>query len=201
MRASGERGRWWIPVAAWGLCALGLGLGASACRGDATTPALHTAAPAPGESGEPAADAQGSRSTTSARDLFFVEGPGRDAILARERRDHAAAREHLDALLAEGSLEPDQRGAAELLRGLEHLEQEQPVEAAERFAAARAAAGLAPVELRVRLWEAQARLDAGQPDRAQALLEEVDASRWAASAVGGDARMALADARRRTDDR
>jgi soluble lytic murein transglycosylase len=187
---------------AWGLVA-GLVLLAG-CRGEGATPVLHTAATAPGQAEAQEAAAPGQAEAPAvvepARDLWFAAGPGRDAIVARERRDHATARALLDALLAEPELEADARGAAELLRGLEHLEQGEPGEAATRFAAARTAAGLAPVALRVRLWEAQARLDAGDPGAALALVADQEPAAWAASAVGGDAQLVEADARRRTND-
>jgi soluble lytic murein transglycosylase len=180
-----------------------VGLGVAACRGDGSNPALHTAVTATTDTEAP----QGDTPTSSppvvvapGRDLWFPAGPGREAIVARERRDHEAARAHLDALLAQPDLDADARGAAELLRALEHLQAGQPAEAAERFAAARTAPGLAPIELRLQHWEAQARLEAGQPERARALLEEVEPAVWAASAVGGDVRMVEADARRRTED-
>jgi len=186
-----------IPfVARWGLPLLLL----AGCRGDASTPALHTAAPPPAES--ESADEASSPSTASAsgRDLWFPEGPGREAILARERRDYDAMREQLDEVLTDESIDEDTRGAAELLMALEHRRLDQHALAAERFAAARGAPGLEPIELRIRLWQAQSLLGAGQPERARALIEEVDSAVWAASSVGGDARMMEADARRRTDD-
>lgn len=175
------------------------------CRGEGTTPVLHTAAgaraePDPPQGVAPPVAESPAAVVAPARALWFDTGPGREAIVARERRDHAAARAHLDALLAEPGLEADARGAAELLRALEHLEEGQPAEAAARFAAARTAPGLAPIALRLRHWEAQARLDAGQPAPALALIEAVEPAAWAASAVGGDARLVDADARRRSDD-
>lgn len=181
-------------------------LGVAGCRGDGSTPALHTAISGSTETETPQAvvtpvtEPDPAPGLAPARALWFDAGSGREAILARERRDHAAARAHLDTLLAQTDLDADARGAAELLRALEHVESGEPAEAAERFESARRAPGLAPVALRLRYWEAQARLDAGQPERARALLEEVGRKAWAASAVGGDARMAEADARRRTDD-
>lgn len=188
---------------AWVLAGLGC-VALPGCRGDGTTPVLHTAAapspdtasPQPADVGEAPAD----EPAAPQRALWFASGPGREAILARERRDHEAARAHLDALLASPELSADARGAAELLRALEHLELGEHGEAADRFAAAAKAPGLAPIELRLRLWEAQARLDAGQPDRARALVDEVDPAVWTASAVGGDARIIEAHARQRTDD-
>ncbi|MCX4244830.1 transglycosylase SLT domain-containing protein [Paraliomyxa miuraensis] len=170
------------------------------CRGDGSAPALHTAA-VPVPEAEPVAEAGVPAEAPAApgRNLWFASGPGREAILARERRDHDAARALLDALLAT-ELDADARGAAELLRALEHLEQGEHAAAAERFEAARGTAGLAPIELRLRRWEAQARLDAGQPDQARRLLGAVDSAVWAASAVGGDVRLLEADARARTDD-
>lgn len=187
------------PLAAVVVAALVL----AACRGEGTSPVLHTAAAAPADTEVPpeaAPTTEAPAVAAPARALWFSSGPGREAIVARERRDHAAARAHLDALLAEPELDADARGAAELLRALEHLEEGQAAEAAERFAAARTAAALRPIELRVRQWEAQARLDAGQPEPALRLVAEVAPTVWAASAVGGDARLVEGDARRRTDD-
>ncbi len=171
------------------------------CRGDANTPTLHTAAPPPAES-EPVEAENPSTPSASAsgRDLWFPAGPGREAILARERRDYDAMREHLDAVLADASIDEDTRGAALLLLALEDHRLDRHVQAAERFAAARSTPGLEPIELRIRLWQAQSLLDAGQPDQARTLLGEVDAAVWTASSMGGDARMSEADARRRTDD-
>ncbi|MCH9686754.1 MAG: transglycosylase SLT domain-containing protein, partial [Deltaproteobacteria bacterium] len=65
----------------------------------------------------------------------------------------------------------------------------------------RSAEGLAPITQWVQLWEAQARLDAGQPEQARAVLALTDPKVWGASVVGGDARVTEADARLRTDDR
>lgn len=180
------------------------GLLAVGCRGEATTPALHTAAAAP--SGPEASQASVPTSAelppvvAPERELWFSTGPGREAIVARERRDHETARAQLDALLREPDLDADARGGAELLRALEHLEQGQPAEAADRFAAARTAPGLAALEPWLRTWEAQARLDAGHPELALALVEALEPAAWSTSAVGGDARLLEADARRRTED-
>lgn len=186
----------------WGLASLAsLGLLLVACRGDGTPPALHTAITTPAATEVPLEAAPAEEPVLAPeRALWFATGPGREAIVARERRDHVTARARLDALLSQSDLDADARGAAELLRALEHLEADEPGEAAERFAAARGAAALAPIELRLRYWEARARLDAGQPERARALLDGVDAKVWAAAAVGGDARMVEADARQRTHD-
>lgn len=181
------------------------GLAAAGCRGEGTTPALHTAATAPSDTEAPQAAVPASPPealpvVAPERELWFPSGPGREAIVARERRDHETARAQLDALLREPDLDADARGGAEVLRALEHLEQGQPAEAADRFAAARKAPGLSAIEPWLRAREAQARLDAGQPELALALIEAVEPAAWSASAVGGDARLVEGDARRRTDD-
>jgi hypothetical protein len=58
------------------------------------------------------------------RSLWFTDGLGRDAILARERQDFATAAALLDQLLASADLSPDDRAAAQWLRGLEDLRQQ-----------------------------------------------------------------------------
>lgn len=108
------------------------------------------------------------------RALWFSEGLGRDAILARERRDHAEAVRLLDALL-ETDLSRAERAGAQWLRGLEDLEDDRFAAAADRFSEAAAAPELAPVRARLIRLEAQARLDAAQPDRALELVRGVDA--------------------------
>lgn len=173
------------------------------CRGDGA-PALHTAIEAPAaEDAAPSSPEPSSadgEAVAEGRDLWFSTGPGRDAIIARERRDHEAARTHLDAVLADSSLTPDERGGALLLRGLEHLEQDEPARAAERFAEARAVEALRPIEPWILSWEARAHMDAGQPEQARALLDGLGADVLKTSAVAGDLRVAQGDARRRTND-
>ena len=135
-----------------------------------------------------------------ARALWFADGLGRDAILARERGDHAAARVGLESMLAQGGLGVDDRAAAELLLGLEELRAGAHAAAADRFAAARPAAGLKAIELRIRLLEAQARLDAGQPAPALALVVDLDPRTLDDSPLRGDLLVIQADAALRTDD-
>ncbi|MEM6290757.1 MAG: transglycosylase SLT domain-containing protein [Myxococcota bacterium] len=106
------------------------------------------------------------------RALWFDEGLGRQAILARERRDHAEATRLLDALLAE-DLSADERGGAQWLRALEDVDAERYAAAADRFAEAAKAPALAPVRVRLTRLQAQARLDAGQPDAALTLVRDV----------------------------
>ena len=108
------------------------------------------------------------------RALWFAEGLGRDAILARERRDHAEAVRLLDALL-ETDLSRAERAGAQWLRGLEDLKDDRFAAAADRFAEAAEAPELAPLRARLVRLEAQARLDAGQPDRALELVRGVNA--------------------------
>lgn len=173
---------------------------AVACRGEPTPPLFTgdinppTAEPDAGPAPTPAPVAEPERR------LWFASGPGRDAILARERQDFASAARLLDKMLADAKLSADDRGAAEWLRGLEDLRARDFVAAAERFAAARTAPGLAPVAARLRLLEAQARLDGGQPDKALAALEGLlDATRG--TALEPSVIVASADARQRTGDR
>jgi soluble lytic murein transglycosylase len=191
----GRPGAWWAGLVLLGLVPAG-------CRGDGSTPVLHTAVSTATEVEAPpdAVPPAPAPVVAPGRALWFAAGPGREAIVARERRDHDAARAHLDALLAQPDLDADARGAGKLLRALEHLDAGQPAEAAECFALAGNAPGLAPIALRLLVWEAQAWLDAGQPERARVRLAAVEPATWAASAVGGDARMIEADARRRTED-
>lgn len=134
------------------------------------------------------------------RDLWFAEGPGREAILARERGDHGTALAKLDALLADPALSRDDRGAAQWLRGLEDLERGDHLAAAKRFDEARQAPALAKVELRLRLLQAQALLDGSDPAGALALVDALDAATLRGSPLQGDAVIVRADARLRTDD-
>ncbi len=110
------------------------------------------------------------------RELWFEDGPGRAAILAREQRDHVAAVRLLDEVLARDDLSEHEQGAAELLRALEDLRTENWIGGADRLARARTAASLAPVEPMLRLLEAQARLDAGDSAAALSLLADLEPS-------------------------
>ncbi|MBL4689044.1 MAG: tetratricopeptide repeat protein, partial [Nannocystaceae bacterium] len=160
--------RWTI-----GLC---LVAGLLACTGD-----LPAAVTEPGEAVAVRTDPGPVPTPTDAttaddRALWFSSGPGRDAIVARQRRDHDTAVARLDALLADPSLSADDRGAAQWLRGLEDLRMARYRSAAVRFAEARGAPGLALVDVRLRMREARARLSASQPELALALANEIDAT-------------------------
>jgi len=175
-----------------GLCLASLVL--VACRGDTTPPLYTAAADAPDA---PTSDPASAPIAEPGRDLWFSRGPGRDAILARERQDHVAAVASLDQLLATSDLGPDDRGAAQWLRGLEDLRAQQFSSAAERFAEARKAPALASVGDRLRLREAQAWLDAGEPQRA---LKAVDDLSEGTGNLAASALLITADARARGDD-
>ena len=132
------------------------------------------------------------------RRLWFSAGPGYEAILARERRDHVTAVALLDELLASELSEAD-RAAALLLRGLEDLSRNEWQAGADRIALARAAKALAPIEAPLRVIEAQARLDAQDSKAGLALVADLKPD----SATGVPARVLLvkADAQARTSDR
>jgi len=184
----------WIRV----LLLMGLLIEAGACRSETgPPPPLFTAAgdadapetaPAPGA---PLAVAEPHRA------LWFASGPGRDAILARERKDFDGAAQLLDQLLSEPALSEDDRGAALLLRGLDEVRAGQHGAAAERFAAARRAPALTALEGRLRLLEAQALLDSGRASAALEVLSQVPAE----GAIAPGVSLAVADARQRTSDR
>jgi soluble lytic murein transglycosylase len=160
---------------------LGWGVGSlTGCRGDAAELAIPPAggpeAGAAAASAGAAAAAGGAarvRPASPTRALWFDDGPGRAAILARERRDPDAAIALLDPLLEHDDLSPDVRGAAHLLRGLAAVDVRDAEAAARHFAAARVAPGLAAIEPRVRLLEAQAHLDRGAPAAAMALVADL----------------------------
>lgn len=156
--------------------------------GDLSKPETATPEPSPPVIAEPE------------RDLWFRSGVGRDAILARERQEFARAAQLLDQLLAEPDLPAADRAAALWLRGLEDLRTQQYVSAADRFAEARKSPELAPVALRLRLLEAQARLDGAQPDKALAVLSGLS-EETSGTALKQGATIATADARQRTGDR
>lgn len=144
---------------------------------------------------DPSADSE----ADAARDLWFSAGPGRRAILARERQDHGQAIVELDRLLASDAIDVNERGAAQLLRGIEDERLAFYASAAQRFAEAAKAPALRPLAVRLAWLEAQARLDAGEPQRARQRLEGLPAAAVAESPLQGDVAIALADALLRTD--
>lgn len=156
---------------------LGL-LSLSACPGDPPPPLTMAETnsgpaaeePPPDEPSEPEVEPP----PADTRALWFEGGLGREAILAREQRDHAKAVALLDQLLASPELDARERAGAELLRALEDLRIDAHASAAERLARVREAESLAPVEPMLRMMEAQARLDAGDPAAALALLGELE---------------------------
>lgn len=147
--------------------------------------------PPPDEVVEPA------EAPSDARKLWFADGPGRDAILARERRDHETAVALLDQLLA-GELSEADRAAAELLRALEDLHREDWQAAADRLARARTAKALAPVEAHLRVLEAQARLDATDSETALKLVADLEPD--PSAGIPERARLVKADALARQSD-
>ena len=183
---------------------LGLGLGLLGCHTDAPPPLAMAETSSIGSDEAPPesalADAPAPEDAAEGtRALWFAAGPGREAILARERRDHDGAVALLDALLATPELPAAERAGAELLRALEHLRREQWPEAADRLAAARSAEVLAPLAPQLRVLEAQARLDAGDSAAARDLVADLSPDRE----TGVPARVLLirADAQARTMDR
>ena len=172
---------------------------AAACRSESgPPPPLYTAAGADAEATPPGDEPAAPPAIAAPhRDLWFAAGPGRDAILARERGEYAAAVEHLDALLADTKVSADDRGVALFLRALEDVRAGRHGEAAPRLAAARQAPALAPLDARLRLIEGQALLDSGQAGAALDVLSQVPVE----GALAGAALIATADARQRTSDR
>jgi soluble lytic murein transglycosylase len=134
------------------------------------------------------------------RALWFRDGLGRQAILARERRDHAEAVRLLDALLAT-ELSPPERAGAQWLRGLEDLHADRFAAAADRFAEAAKASEFAPVRARLVRLEAGARLDAGQPEAALSLVQGVSKDERKASGLAEVFAVLEADALLRTKAR
>lgn len=176
-----------------------VGLASFSCRGDLGPSLgieLRDLPPPPSVSEGPSPELEPPPSPE--RDLFFADGPGRRAILARERQDRAEAVRQLDVLLANDHLERDARGVAELLRGLEDQAALRYSAAAERFARARQAPVLRPLEVWLTWMEAQARLDAGDPRAARERLEALSAPAIAASPFQADVAIARADAQSRT---
>ena len=181
-----------------------LGLLAVACKPDVPPAAVGESAGDPADAGgdeeavgEDGGDGVASDPVDDGRTLWFADGPGRRAILARERRDHETAVAELDALLADASLSPDDRGAAQWLRGLEDLRSDLYESAAKRFAEARKAPALAIVEARLRILEARALLSASQPADALAVVDGLDP---AGTPHAGELLIVEGDARLRTDD-
>lgn len=134
------------------------------------------------------------------RSLWFAQGLGRDAILARERRDHTEAVRLLDALLAT-ELSQGERAGALWLRGLEDVAAERYAAAADRFSEAAEAPELALVRARLIRLEAQARLDAGQPSAALGRVRSVGAQERKDSGLGEAFAVLEADALLRTKAR
>ncbi|MDC0671461.1 lytic transglycosylase domain-containing protein [Nannocystis radixulma] len=180
------------PITLLALMSLSFG----ACRGEPTPPLFTGDLTRP----EKEVEKEPAKIAEPERKLWFSSGPGRDAILARERQNFPAATKLLDEVLQDGSLAADDRGAALWLRALEDLRAQRFAEAAARLAEARAAPGLAAVAPRIRLLEAQAWLDAGMPEKAGAPLAGlVEAA--AGTAIEAAATITSADAKARTNDR
>ncbi len=170
--SSSPRAQVFRPRGGWWGGALVLALALSACRADGNTPPLYTESSPPQPDADTAAPAETEPpQPADGRALWFTGGDGRAAILARERKDHENAALLLDRLLASEGLSGRDRAAAQWLRGLEDLRENNFEQAAERFAAARGDASMAVVEDRLRVLEAQARLDSGEPARALELID------------------------------
>lgn len=163
---------------AWSVSLALLVSGVPSCKTEGPAATVSAAAGSEASEASETVDAPGSDTPAKiaepGRALWFAEGLGRDAILARERRDHAEAMRLLDALL-ETEISRAERAGALWLRGLEDLEDDRFAAAADRFAEAAEAPELAPVRARLVRLEAQARLDAAQPDKALALVRGVNA--------------------------
>jgi soluble lytic murein transglycosylase len=135
----------------------------------------------------------------AARELWFEDVRGREAILAREQRNHAGAVALLDALLADEGISESDRGAGELLRALEDLAAERFAEAAQRLARARTTVTLAPVERYLCVLEAQARLDAQDSQTALTLVADLEPD--PAGGIPNRVLLVRADAQARTGSR
>jgi len=144
-------------------------------------------------------DASAGDDEDEARDLWFAGGPGREAILARERRDHARAVELLDEVLADEHASARERCGAELLRGLEAVRVDDHAGAATHFHAARQCPALTKLEPRLRLLEAQALLDAHDAEAALGLVAKLEPS--AEAGIPVELYLIRADAEARTDAR
>lgn len=177
------------------LAAIGL-LALAACHRD-PPPALQVASEAASDDGTAAAK---DPAPADERALWFPAGPGRDAILARERGDHASAIAKLDELLARTDVPAGDVAAAQWLRGLEAAAAGDHRDAARRFGLARVAPELAAVEPRLRILQAQALLDASDPAGAWAVVDDMDPRKMIGSPLGDDILVVQADALVRTDD-
>lgn len=176
--------------------AFGLGLAVlAACRTQDPPPPLAvegTTAPAENATADPAP------SPPRTEGPWFVEGPGAQAMALRAQDNHAAALEVLARVAAaEGSADA---AAVALLTadsqvavakdGADYLR------AADAFATARAHEALAALGEALRVREAQARLDASDPEAALALLQGMQVS--SDSGVGPELWLVRADAAART---
>lgn len=170
----------------------------SGCGRDGAPPL--PAAAVPGAAGEAADAPREAPKTGPGRDLWFSAGPGRDAILARERGDHATAIQKLDLVLDDRSATASDRAGALFLRGLEDLREDRFAEAAARFAEAAELEAMAPLRARLVVLEAQARLDAGEPEVARERLASLDPKALHDTPLRADALVIEADARLRTGD-
>jgi soluble lytic murein transglycosylase len=184
-----------VPILVVLATACGCGSG---CGRDGAPPL--PAAAVPGSGDEARAEGESAVPAAPGRDLWFRAGPGRDAILARERGDHDTAVAKLDLVLADASASASDRAGALLLRGLEDLRADRFADAAARFAEAAKLEVMAPLRTRLSVLEAQARLDAGEPEVARERLAALDPKVLAASPVAGDAIVIEGDARLRTND-
>ncbi|HWB76529.1 MAG TPA: lytic transglycosylase domain-containing protein [Nannocystaceae bacterium] len=171
----------------------------AACRRETPPVALEVGEHA--SEGEAKSEAQDDPAmVVDARALWWKSGAGRDAILARERGDHATAIAKLDELLADSSLSADDRGAAQLLRALEHEREGKFTEAAALLNEAASAPALAPIASRMRLLQAQALLDASDPKAALACVVDLRPETLAGSPLVDDLLVVRADAMLRDDD-
>jgi soluble lytic murein transglycosylase len=183
-------------VVALSLAMIGLG----ACHQEAPPPLSMAETNTIGTDEVPAEEvASAEPEAIAARELWFEDARGREAILAREQRNHVTAVSLLDALLADETISESDRGAAELLRGLEDLEGGHFAEAAQRFALARTTVTLAPVEPYLRMLEAQARLDAQDSQTALTLVADLDPD--PSAGVPNRILLVRADAQARTGER
>lgn len=173
-------------------------LGLGACHQDSPPP-LSTAETNTVGTDEAPVEEVVEPDSVAARELWFEDARGREAILAREQRNHIAATALLDALLADEEISDSDRGAAELLRALEDLEVARFAEAAQRFARARTTVTLAPVEPYLRMLEAQARLDAQDSQTALTLVADLEPD--PSAGVPNRVLLVRADAQARTSNR
>ena len=172
----------------------------SGCGRDGAPPLPAAAVPGAADAAARSGSDHADPPAAPGRDLWFASGPGRDAILARERGDHDTAVAKLDLVLSDPGVSAADRAAALVLRGLEDLRVDRFADAAARFSEAAKAEVMAPLRVRLHVLEAQARLDAGEPEVARDRLAALDPKALAASPVAGDANVIDGDARLRTGD-